>query len=60
MTAPLIVPNVPGRNAAARRRRVRNTTVGGVIALLIAAGGYGAMKTFGPDAHAPEPAPATG
>jgi hypothetical protein len=50
MGAPLITPSVP---AGTRRRGLRNTAAVAGVAALIAAGGYAATNTFGPDAHEP-------
>lgn len=54
MAAQRITASVP----APHRRRIRTATALAGVALLIAAGGYAATTTFGPDAHAPQPAPA--
>jgi hypothetical protein len=54
MSAPLIASSLP---TGVRRHRVRNTAVVAGVAMVIAAGGYAATNTFGPDAHeAPLPA----
>ena len=54
MSAPLIASSSP---TAVRRHRVRNTAAVAGVAMVIAAGGYAATNTFGPDAHvAPPPA----
>jgi hypothetical protein len=59
MTIEPITPSAPVRTTPgpARHRTVRAAAVVGVAAL-IAAGGYAATKTFGPDAYEPQPAPA--
>jgi hypothetical protein len=44
---------------APQRRRIRTAIAVAGVAVLIAAGGYAATTTFGPDAYAPQPAPAT-
>jgi hypothetical protein len=42
-----------------QRRRARDVAIVAGVALVIAAGGYGATTTFGPDAYEPQPTPAT-
>ena len=53
MAAQRTTPSIP----APHHRRIRTATAG--VAVLIAAGGYAATTTFGPDAHPPQPTPAT-
>jgi hypothetical protein len=55
MAAQRITASVP----APHRRRIRTTTALAGVTVLIAAGGYAATTTFGPDAYEPQPAPAT-
>jgi hypothetical protein len=55
MAAHRITPSVP----APHRRRIPTATATVGVAVLIAAGGYAATTTFGPDASQPQPAPAT-
>jgi hypothetical protein len=55
MPAERITPRVP----APHHRRIRTATAIAGITVLIAAGGYVATTTIGPDAHQPQPAPRT-
>lgn len=55
MAAPRITHSIP----APHRHRIRTATAVAGVAVLIAAGGYAATTTFGPDAYPPQPAPAT-
>jgi hypothetical protein len=55
MAAQRTTPSIP----APHRRRIRTATAVAGVAFLIAAGGYAATTTFGPDAYQPQPAPAT-
>jgi hypothetical protein len=55
MAAQRTTPTIP----APHRRRIRTATATAGVAVLIAAGGYAATTTFGPDAYPPQLAPAT-
>ena len=60
ITPEVTTPSVPGPSVPGpvRHRRIRNATIVASVAALIAAGSYGALETFGPDAQAPQPATA--